>query len=355
MRNIEHKNIFYVRDISSIGGVETYVYEMCKKYHNLDIAVVYKQADKTQLERLKKYCRAYQHTNQKIICDVAIINYDVSIIDYIVDTAKIYQVIHGDYENAAYSWKPPTHERIYEYIGVTQHIVDSFKRITGKQNVMLSYNPLTPDDEEPIVLVSATRLSKIKGKDRMIKLAMALDNANINYIWYVFTNDNEAIKSPNVFYMKPRLDVSKWIKRATYLVQLSDTEACSYSINEALYMDVPVIVTRLPYLEEIGVKDGENAYIMDFDCSNIDNIVANIKNIPKFKFKRLEDRYGDILSNTPSHYFDDMKKDVIVRCIKPKGYGDIQLGRKIKYNEIFPVKYDRAIFLEEHGAVEIKK
>jgi len=28
---IEHSNIFYVRDIHKIGGVETYVYEMTKK------------------------------------------------------------------------------------------------------------------------------------------------------------------------------------------------------------------------------------------------------------------------------------------------------------------------------------
>lgn len=51
---IEHDNIIYIRDFSEIGGVETFTYELAKKYHNKDIAVVYKQAHPNQLRRLKK-------------------------------------------------------------------------------------------------------------------------------------------------------------------------------------------------------------------------------------------------------------------------------------------------------------
>lgn len=160
-------------------------------------------------------------------------------------------------------------------------------------------------DKHPLMLVSATRLSRIKGKNRMIKLANALDRAEIDYIWYVFTDDTNAIDSPNVFYMKPRLDVYKWLAHADYLVQLSDTEACSYSINEALYRNIPVIVTPLPYLKEIGVEDGKNAWLMNFDCSNIDYIVKNITNIPKFKFKHLEDNYSNLFVKSKSYYKND--------------------------------------------------
>ncbi|MBQ4032017.1 MAG: hypothetical protein II625_09715, partial [Bacilli bacterium] len=62
---IEHDNILYIRDISPLGGVETFIWEMLKKYSKYDIAVVYKTADKKQLERLKQYCMCYQHINQK--------------------------------------------------------------------------------------------------------------------------------------------------------------------------------------------------------------------------------------------------------------------------------------------------
>lgn len=350
---IKHSNIVYMSYISEIGGVETFVYEMVKKYKNLDIAVVYKQANNKQLERLNKYCRCYKHTNQIIECDVAIINYDVSIVDFISENAKIYQVVHGDYENKAYTMKPPTHERIYKYITITNYLFESFKGITRKDNVMMSYNPLTLEENKKLVLFSATRLSPIKGKSRMIRLANELDKQGIDYIWYIFTNDDKAIPNENVIYMKPRLDVSYWLKQADYLVQLSDTEACSYSINEALYRNIPVIVTPLPYLKEIGVENGKNAYILKFDCSNIEDVVKNIKNIPKFEFKKLEDKYKDILKESKSHYEEDKKMKVKVKCILKGGYDDIKLKKHVEENEEYIVDFERANYLKDNNAVEI--
>ena len=65
---IEHENIIYIRDFSQLGGVETFTYELAKKYRDLDIAVVYKTAHDSQLKRVRKFCRTYQHTDQKIKC-----------------------------------------------------------------------------------------------------------------------------------------------------------------------------------------------------------------------------------------------------------------------------------------------
>ena len=195
---------------------------MVKKYHKLDIAVVYKTAHPTQLQRIRQYCPAYEFRGQDIICKVAIINYDTSRIDYIKE-GKIYQVIHADYENPSYT-KIPQDKRVYQYIAITKYIADSFKKITGNENIIVGYNPLTIEDKKPLVLVSATRLSRVKGKSRMIKLAEALDKAGIDYIWYILTTDRHDINLPNVIYIEPRLDAWKWISRADYLVQLSDTE-----------------------------------------------------------------------------------------------------------------------------------
>ena len=167
------------------------------------------------------------------MCKVAIINYDVSIIDYITEkiwkeNAKegegIYQGVHADYENKAYTWRPPTDPRIKAYITITKHIDQSFQKITGIHNTIQSYNPIKEEEDNKIVLVSATRLSRIKGKDRMVKLANALDRNGVDYIWYVFTNDKNEIKNPNIIWIPPRLDVTHWTRRAHYLVQLSDTE-----------------------------------------------------------------------------------------------------------------------------------
>lgn len=334
---IEHSNILYVRDISVIGGVETFVYELAKKYKDYDIAVVYKSAHPNQLKRLRKYCKTYKHTNQKIKCKVAIINYDTSIIDYICEDAKIYQGIHADYENSAYNkTKAPTHKRIYKYIAITKHIEASFKRMTGLDNVMLSYNPLTIEKQNKLVLLSATRLSRVKGKERMIKLANELDRQGIDYIWYIFTNDKKEIPNPNVVYMTPRLDIGYWMDNADYIVQLSDTEALSYTINEALYRNKPLIVTPLPYLDEIGVKDSLNAYIMDFECKNVKDIVGKIKNILKFEFKKLPEKYNSILVHDSSHYEEDLSKLVRARALR--NYIDVELGIHIQKGHELPCK-----------------
>lgn len=351
---IEHDNILYIRDISPLGGVETFIWEMVKKYHKYDIAVVYKTADPKQLARLRNYCVCYEHRAQKIKCKVAIINWDTSIIDFIEEGAQIYQVIHGDYTNPVYTWRPKTHPRIKEYIGVTKYVAEGFIKLMGCQNTTYGYNPLTIDeDEKMLILVSATRLSPIKGKSRMQGLANALDNAGIKYIWYVFTNDKESLRSDNVVYMKPRLDVGRWISKADYVVQLSDTEACSYTINEALYRNIPVIVTPLPYLEEIGVRDGKNAWVLNFDCSNMQHIVDNIYNKPKFTFKQLKDRYDELLSHTPSHFEEDKKMKIRVEALdtyEKFNITDGELGRIPHKGEQFEVTKERLNILLGNNA-----
>ena len=352
---IQHANIFFVADINVIGGVETYLWELVKKYQDYDIAVVYKTGNEQQINRLKQFCMVYQHTNQKIKCKVAIINYDVSIINFIEEGADIYQTIHGDYSNKVYSWKPLTHPRIKDYICITQYMMDTFTQITGKTNTILHYNPLTIDDknDDMLILVSATRLTKIKGKDRMIALANALDNAGIKYIWYVFTNDVNAIQNPNVVYMKPRLDVRRWIKKADYLVQLSDTEALCYAMFEALFMNVPVICTPFPFLDEFNIKDGKNAWILDFDLSNMKHIVSNIMNKPKFEYKKFDDGYDEVLDHTPSHFKEDKIMKVKVEALdtyEKLNITDAVLGRVPKAGEQFEVTKERLNILMGNNA-----
>lgn len=348
---IEHDNIIYISYISEIGGVETFAYELAKKYKDRDVAVVCKSIDKNQLKRLSSICWVYKHTDQVIRCKTAIINYDVSIINYIEEGADIYMTIHADYEHEFYKKKFPQHDRIKAYIGITKHIVESFKRCTGNNNIILGYNPLTINDGKPyLTLVSATRLSAIKGKKRMMALCGALDRARIDYIWYIFTEDTDAIPSPNVIYMKPRLDVYRWIEQADYVIQLSDTEACSYTINEALYRNIPVIVTPLPYLEEIGYKDGVTGYTINFDCSNLNEVVKKIHDVPSFNFKQLKDIYGKLFTTKESEFKEDnMKSKVICR----ESYFDMQLNRLVEKEETLLLDNDRAEHLISLGLVEL--
>ena len=352
MSTIKHSNILYIRDISELGGVETWAYEIAKKYRNLDLAVVVKTIDPKQLQRLSKLVPVYRHNKQKIECDVAVINYDTSIIPYINAKKGIYQTIHGDYENPAYHWKSPTSPKIKEYICITKYLMESVRRITGNTNLRLSYNPLTPDNvEKPLILLSATRLSPIKGLERMKKLAHALDETGVNYVWFVFTNSRDRIDSHNVIYLENTLEVSKWYELADYIVQLSDTEACSYAIAEALFRNKPVIVTPLPYLEEIGVEDGKNAYIMEFDCSNIDDIVENITTVPKFKFEKWDDDYANIFTTKKRKEFTKSEVEVVTK----KVYHDVKLNKKLNAGTKLTMPIERACYLAALGLVELKE
>lgn len=364
VNEIRHKNIVYITDLGELGGVETYVYQLIKKYHMYDIAVVYKTARNSQLDRLSKYCYTYKHQGQKIFCDVAIINYDSSIIDYITpeiwrqnlkegDYRGIYQGIHADYTQSNYYKVIPGDDRVKEYLAITKYIKKTYSELKNVENIRLCYNPLDISDEtKPLILVSATRLTSIKGKDRMIALAKELDKRGINYIWYVFTNDTRGIDSPNVIFMQPRLDVWKWICQADYVIQLSDSEACSYTINEALYRNVPVIVTPLPYLKEIGYKDKKTGYTLEFDLSNLKEVVDNILNIPKFTFKQLKDGYDKILVKSKSQYWENELRPVNVRVLR--NYYDMYKCRHVKIGDIIEdVPMRRAKELVMSNLVEI--
>lgn len=331
---IEHSNIIYMPTISALGGIETYVYELVKKYKDLDIAVVSKKCDLTQMERLKKYCNVYIHTTQKIKCDVAIINYDQSIIPFISDNAKIYQTIHADYTNALYDHKPKPNPRVHKFICITKYLEDNMKDMLYPNETMLSYNPLTINEEKPIIFVSATRLHKNKGADIMQKFINALDKENIYYLWFVLTGDSKAVIGNNIIEISPRLDVDKFLSIASYVCLTSKTEACSYTLNEALYRNIPIITTPLPYLEEIGYKDGVNGYTIEFDGSNIDEVVKKVKNIPSFNFNRLEDNYNNIFTNIKSHYEEDKKMKVKVHCIQ--NYYDVETSERKVINEFVP-------------------
>ena len=52
---IESKNVFYVSNFNVIGGVETYIFELARKYKDYDITVVYNTGSREQIKRLKKY------------------------------------------------------------------------------------------------------------------------------------------------------------------------------------------------------------------------------------------------------------------------------------------------------------
>jgi glycosyltransferase involved in cell wall biosynthesis len=338
-----YSNVFYIPHFNVIGGIETYIYELAKKYSKYDITVVYSYGDYKQIVRLSKYVRVIKNNGEKIKCKRLFIMYKSNL--DLFDADYIIQITHADYK--AQNLTPNKDPRINEHYAVSKSVAKSYEELSGLET-KVCYNPFTLDKPRKVLkLISATRLTKEKGKDRMIKLANILTNNNIPFLWLIFTNDKQAIDNPNVIYMNPRLDIRDFIAGSDYLVQLSDTEAWSYSVLESLSLGTPVITTPIPCFKEMGIENGKNGYILPFNMKDIP-IKDIYENIPVFNFKAPKDIYDKLLIKEPSTY--DPNKVISAEVIK--AYTDIKHNKKYKKNDIINVSEKRYIYLKSLDLVK---
>lgn len=343
-------NIFWVNKLQTIGGVETFIYELAKLFSDYDFVIYYEQIDDEQLKRLKKFVRCVKYNGEKLKCKKLFMNYDISIIDN-VEAEEYIEMVHCVFKHN--KLKPHVHPKITKYYAVGKEACDSFKELTGLDCEVL-HNPLTIEEPKKILrLISATRLASDKGKilQRTKMLAAELEKNNIPYIWHIFTTSEDTLKNPNIIYMKPRLDIRNYISSSDYLVQLSDTEAFCYSVLEALSLNIPCIVTHIPCFEEMGMKQGVNGYILDFDMKNIP--IKDIYNhIPKFSYQPLKNEWLDKIEKIKSNYKEERRMKVKVKCIKD--YLDMQLEKPITTkDDPFVVELARSEELVAAGVCEI--
>ena len=336
----KYKNIFYFNHINKIGGIETFFYQLAKIYsEDNDITIFYKTADEKQLKRLKKLVRCVRWKNEEIECEKAFFNFNLNAIDKIKADEYI-QILHGDYK--AIGIKPNTHPKINKYISVSETVQKSFKEITGIDSELI-YNPIEVEEPKKVLfLISATRLTYDKGRERIIKLASKLDNDNIPYLWLIFTDNTNEIVNPNVVYMKPRLDIIDYIKKADYLVQLSNAEGYCYSVVEALSVGTPVIVTDMPVMSEIGVNK-DNGFILDFNLSNVDTKAIYEKEF-NFKYKPPKSEWQKELIKSKSNYKEELKMKYLVEALNTYEERKIEDGvfkRILKAGEQFEVDKER--------------
>lgn len=311
---MEMENIFYFRNINAIGGTEQFLYEIAKKYSDLDITVFYDSADPYQLRRMKKLVRCKKRVpGEKVKCRYAFFNFNIDMIDD-VEAERYYFISHAIYQELGY--KPPIkHPKLTHFIGVSAYARDKlneYGKALGREiEAELCYNPLTMEKPQKVIrLISATRLDdRVKGGQRTITLINALDEYarknNRQYIWLIFTNQPQLrFSSPNVCLMERRADIRSYIADSDYLVQLSnDMETYCYSINEALSYGVPVVTTPLSVLKELPVT--KDMYIeCDWNMSNARDVAREIfeRKPKKFTYTPPADRWREILSGKPSDY-----------------------------------------------------
>ena len=289
------KIILYHTNPLKFGGVDTFDYNFCKKLQNqYEILFLYKEGNQDTINRLKKLNISVEKYKEckKYICDICLLasawgGYPETVL---ARTGRYIQMIHADYIRAKETgfvyekWHKTT-----EYVAVGKHVTSVFKKLYPKEKVTTIYNILDDRQETHHILklISATRVSKEKGYDRMLKLAQALKEHNIKFRWIIFTDlklyQQKPFDMEEIVYMNPSHDIFDYIVEADYGVQLSDTEGYCYFVNECLQYGTPVISTNYPSSYE-SIEDGINGYLLDMDLSNldIDKIVNSIPN--KFKY-----------------------------------------------------------------------
>lgn len=304
-----YRNVFFFHTINGIGGVETFFYELAKKYHKkYDITVFYVKSDEAQLKRLKQYVRAVKWEGQEVECEKAFFNYNLEPMISHVHAKHVYEIIHADFLLQR-NISPHIDDRIDSYIAVSNRVRDSFFELTGVECEVCA-NPLTYEKTpDPLFIVSAQRMTSEKGGDRIAQLVKRLDRSGIAYYWMIFTDTNQKIQSPNVIYRKPRLDVRPFIQACDLFVAVSDSEGRCYSVGEKLASGSGhLLITPCPSFFEQGCDD-ENSIVLEFDMSNIDDVMKRIKdmydtNKPERSFapKKVDDLWGNFLVKGKSDY-----------------------------------------------------
>lgn len=343
------KNVIWFANINKIGGVESVIWNVIRKYKDREIVIWYDTADMYQIKRFSQYVSLIKfNPNQIIECDNLIVNYNYDRIEGHYKAKRVIYMVHANYKylldnnvSGANVVKDPK----FEYYAVSKWAADNYYLVSGIQPEVC-YNPITIDDNrDAILIVSATRISVDKGKmvDRMEKLANRLDERGMPFIWLVFTNSKNKLNNPNIVNVPSRLDILPFLKKADFVAQLSDSEAFCMTALESVTIGTPLLLTEIESFKEMQLND-TNAIYFKMDMSNIDEAIDKMSNKFKFKYTPNEDIWGDLLAKGKSKEKIETTKIVKVKATKysnDKGIEIAELGRIAKPNEEFEIIEER--------------
>ena len=337
---VNTKVVLYVEYADLVCGIATFIYNFCSEFSGkFDMVVVHDRMDQRLVKRLETIVPVYQNsTKLKVMCDTLILNRLSDKIPAGIDYKKIIQLNHACKLNRDIP------KRDFN-VCVSQAAKDSW----GAQatDAMVIHNLVHVEVPPLLFLVSATRIgAQDKGgnDNRFRQLADKLEKSGIPWIWLNFS-DKPLTGMPSHFInMAPEVNIQNYIRKATYLVQLSQNESFSYSIVEALTNQVPVICCPMDVLPEIGVEDGKNAHVVPFDMNFDVNILLDV---PKFVYNYNNApiiKQWEKLIKKPKPKKKTPAGMVLVEVAYP--YTDTELKQKLdKGTQLYMTK-DRAHYLQ---------
>lgn len=299
--------VLYSQHVRRVSGLFTFELNFCKvmsKYH--DITFVYESIDVERQRQIEQYAKPVKNDGQRFDCDICIYSSVKNTNpEPRIFAQKYIQVCHCDYKAWNVNYKPNPKVTIHVGVGevVTKSLIEQF----GAQCVTIP-NMLDPEfkPEKVLRLVTASRIEKGKGFERMIDLAKKMRIAGKRFVWEVYGDGSYSYLNelkyklnnvPDIVFMGARMDVQHYMKDVDYVVQLSDSEGFCYSIFEAFQVGTPVIVSRWEGVES-SVIEGQNGYILDMDLGNldIDKLFNNIPQDVKLDLESTEQLWKDLLS-----------------------------------------------------------
>ena len=337
-------NVYYFSYLNRIGGIESHLYYIAQKYGKYDITVFYRNGDKDQINRLRKYVKTVKlNAEDTIECDIIFCCFNRDILKQCKAKKKCL-VLHGDYKDMVDKGqlskdKLPIDNRIDQYYGVSQLVCDSWYQLTGIKAINLYQPVIVHKSKRPLKFLSATRLTNEKGWDRMVILADMLNKANISFRWDIYTDSN---KQPvkNMYFYKPRLDVANIMSEYDGFIQLSDNEGFCLSVVESWINGTPVICTDLPVLKELGANE-HNSIILDMNMRSVPIAkIIDIRNM-EFEYTPPQDKWDDVLVHKESQYG---KENIVVKATneyRRHGLKDIELGYIPECGETWTISQQR--------------
>lgn len=343
--------VLFINQLNIIGGIETFILHFSKimsQYY--DIALVVGNAPELYLAKVRQYIKVIKYnTSTRVVCDTLIMLRILDSKPSNIIYKRSIQMCHACKTNP--EWSIPQDS---DYIvNVSETSRKSFG--TEAKNGMVIHNLIDVKPKQTLFLMSATRMpapDKGNYEQRMRRLCAMLHEANIPFIWLNFS-EGQMREAPIGFYNLGMTDnVQDFMQKADYVVQLSDSEAFSYTLLEALMINKPVIVTPFESTKDMGIVDGENGYIVPFD---MDFDVKRLLDIPSFTYRYDVDKiirqWRKMLGKTqPKH---DYHLDSLVSVIVISRYKDIELGQTLEAGTYMRMRTGRAHHLQDLGLVTI--
>lgn len=353
--------LVYQKAISKIGGIETFIFEFMKAlYKDYDITFVYKDTDPDQLRRYKKYVRCIKFNNQFFECDkyICASNQD-NIADNVNSlSGEYFDMIHADLD--AMEWTYYSHPKTTKHIAVSELAKRGIEMQDNRPCIVI-YNLLElVENKKPIMIMSAQRFSEEKGEKEMKMFSRRCKERGIPVVWVCFT-DNKVGEEDNILFHQSVLDIQNYFGGFDYFASFSKTESYGYSLVQAMSYGLPLIVRDIPILDELGFKDGVHGYKLDYDLSNMDEIIDKLYKIPKCKYEKLDNKQDWINAlgkiNKYNDYEREMEMKYLVEALDTYEINDIsdsELGRIPKAGETWIVSKERLDVLLGENSSGIK-